>query len=294
MAAPWPAVRTRSFRSALHQPCSRTGRSAWCLLTAVSRSPRAIPSHRPRDRFGRTSCAQAPVGHHRQLRRRLRMPCSWSGECRLPRHLRQPPHRYRGSRRKTSGHGGDGRFARHARSGRAEGESGEREPQSGDLAPRLRFAIGHFHMFPTIGIGLMRRIAAKVEIVLARLAERPLACPIRRRSMIEQTCDTKSVPLFLAHSSTPDDTKRRSARAMVRRSALRDFRDILSGDSCNIAVIARKSSLGQKLFVVSAILRLAPNLRSGQEEPVFGTAQPVSQTMRGVNNSKQGREKAPR
>lgn len=192
---------------------------------------------------------QPRQGARGQLRRRLRTPYSWSGECGLPRYRWHPPHRNRSSRWKTSGHDGGGRLARHARPGRAEGESGRRELQSGDLAPRLRFAIGHFHMFQTIGIGLMRRLAAKVEIVLARLAERPLTCPIRRRSMIEQTRDTKSVSLFFAHSSTPDHTKRRFAHAMVRRSALRDFRDILSGDNGNIASIARKSSPGQNYLL---------------------------------------------
>ena len=65
------------------------------------------------------------------------------------------------------------------------------------------FAICHLNMLRAVGISFERRRSAIMELFRARLAERPLTCPERRRPVIEKPLDVKNLLLSLAHYLNP-------------------------------------------------------------------------------------------
>ena len=61
----------------------------------------------------------------------------------------------------------------------------------------------HLNMLRAVGISFERRRTAIMELFRARLAERPLTCPERRRPVIEKPLDVKNLLLSLAHYLNP-------------------------------------------------------------------------------------------
>ena len=72
-----------------------------------------------------------------------------------------------------------------------------------NLAAWFRLAIGHFDMLRAIRVAFKRLVATEVEFLGRWLAERPLAGPERRRSMVEQTRDVEDFLFCIAHGAYP-------------------------------------------------------------------------------------------